>query len=78
MGRFCPCAWRLPSPGAAPEFLCEALSHKLGRDVTLEQLGLADRPDGMDGALDWRVDTLVALTDLGRVDVDAALAEAVL
>ena len=54
----------------APEILCEALSRRLGRIVTPDEIGLAaGLPPSLD-ALDWQVDTLVALTDLGRVDVD--------
>ncbi len=49
--------------------LCEALSRRLGRTVTLNKdrthSGVAPE------ALDWRVDTLVTLNDLGRLDVDA-------
>ncbi|MCU1658743.1 MAG: hypothetical protein JWO57_3399 [Pseudonocardiales bacterium] len=57
--------------GRAPVILCEVLSRRLGRIVTLDEIGLAVESVSSRGALDWRVDTLVALADLGRVDVDA-------
>lgn len=57
--------------GRAPVILCEALSRRLGRTVTLAEIGLPTPPLSSAEALDWRVDTLVALNDLGRVDVDA-------
>jgi hypothetical protein len=50
--------------------LCETLSRRLGRIVTPDEIGLTDESSSSPEALDWRVDTLVALTDLGRVDVD--------
>jgi DNA-binding XRE family transcriptional regulator len=59
----------IPS-GRAPSVLCEALSRRLGRTVTLDELGLAVRLLSSHAALDWRADTLIALTDLGRVDLD--------
>ncbi len=61
--------------GRGPALLAEALSRHLGRPVTPEDLGLAD-PTTISGArdatakLDWRVDTLAALADLRRDDVD--------
>lgn len=57
--------------GRAPLLLCEALSRKLGRNVTLDEVGL---PTGLLSSRDilgWRVDTLATLTELGRADVDA-------
>lgn len=57
--------------GRAPAILCEALSRRLGRTVTLDEIGLPAPSLSSPEALDWRVDTLVALNDLGRVDVDA-------
>ncbi|HEV2376455.1 MAG TPA: hypothetical protein VGS19_30320 [Streptosporangiaceae bacterium] len=57
--------------GRSPSILCEALSRRLGRLVTLCEAGLADEPSpGL--ALDWDADTLTALADLGRLNVDAA------
>jgi hypothetical protein len=56
--------------GRAPTILCEALSRRLGRNVTPEDVGLAGESSPMRNALDWCADTLDALTDLGKVDVD--------
>jgi hypothetical protein len=55
--------------GRAPLILSEALSRRLGRPVTLQEIGLGVESLS-DDRVDWCVDTLVALTDLGRVDVD--------
>ncbi|MFI6160749.1 Tat pathway signal protein [Micromonospora haikouensis] len=57
--------------GRAPMLLCEALSRRLGRVVTLDEIGLPASPLSSRDMLGWRVDTLTALTELGRVDVDA-------
>jgi hypothetical protein len=57
--------------GRAPVVLCEALSRRLGRVVTLDEIGLTDQFSPPCDALDWRADTLAALANLGRVDVDA-------
>jgi hypothetical protein len=56
--------------GRSPLILCEALSRRLGRLVTLAEVGLAgaDRPAQ---PLSWDADTLAALADLGRADIDA-------
>lgn len=54
----------------APAVLCEALTLRLGRTVTLHELGLAVQLLSSRAGLDWRADTLIALTDLGKVDVD--------
>lgn len=54
----------------APAVFCEALSHCLGRTVTLDELGLTIQLLSLHAALDWRADTLIALTNLGKVDVD--------
>ncbi len=59
----------MPS-GRAPVILCEVLSRRLGRVITLDEIGLPAQSSSLRDVLDWRVDTLVALTDLGRVDVD--------
>lgn len=56
--------------GWAPVILCEALSRRLGRTVTLGEVGLTVQSLSSRAALDWRVDTLIALADLGKVDVD--------
>lgn len=55
--------------GRAPEVLRETLSRRLGRVVTFDEIGLSVNSRE---TLDWRTDTLVALADLGRVDVDRA------
>lgn len=57
--------------GRAPLVLAEALSRKLGRAVSLDDIGLSARPVSSRDMLDWAADTLVTLADLGRVDVDA-------
>lgn len=56
--------------GRAPSFLCEALSRCLGRMITLDEIGLAGEPTPSGDPLDWHADTLITLTDLGRIDVD--------
>jgi tetratricopeptide (TPR) repeat protein len=56
--------------GRSPSILCEALSRRLGRLVTLSEVGLAEEPSPRQ-ALDWDADTLAALADLGRANVDA-------
>ena len=56
--------------GRAPIILCEALSRRLGRVVTPDEIGLTSDPGSAPSALDWRLDTLVALTNLGRAEVD--------
>lgn len=56
--------------GRSPVILCEALSRRLGRVVTPEEIGLSDEPLPAQ-ALAWDADTLAALADLGRADVDA-------
>jgi hypothetical protein len=60
--------------GRAPALLREALSRQLGRNLSLVEIGLAD-PTAPQSAtatqgLDWAVDTLTALADLGSDDVD--------
>lgn len=56
--------------GRAPEILCEALSRRLGRIVTLDDIGAEGPSSPLLPALDWRADTLLTLADLGKVDVD--------
>lgn len=56
--------------GRSPLILCEALSRRLGRVVTLDAIGLLDQePPGE--VIGWGADTLAELADLGRADVDA-------
>lgn len=57
--------------GWAPVLLAEALSRRLGRVVTIDEIGLTVPALSARTVLDWSVDTLIALTDLGRADVDA-------
>ncbi|MGY0235828.1 Tat pathway signal protein [Longispora urticae] len=57
--------------GRAPTILCESLSRRLGREITLADIGLGTEKDSSAPRPDWHADTLVALADLGRVDVDA-------
>jgi hypothetical protein len=57
--------------GWAPVLLAEALSRRLGRVVTLDEIGLSVHSLCSRSVLDWSVDTLIAMTDFGRVDVDA-------
>jgi hypothetical protein len=56
--------------GRAPQFLAEALSRQLGRMITLDEIGLAVGSSSPHGVAYWRVDAMVELADLGRVDVD--------
>lgn len=60
--------------GRAPLILCEALSRHLGRNLSLDDIGLAAPAPAAESTspqgLDWRVDTLTALAELGRDDVD--------
>ncbi|MGI5451300.1 hypothetical protein ACQEVM_37165 [Streptomyces sp. CA-243310] len=51
--------------GSAGRYLAEALSRRLGRTVTLGEIGLIEPTRDL---LDWRTDTLSALADLGRID----------
>lgn len=57
--------------GAAPIILCQALSRRLRRVVTPDELGFAVPNTPAQEALEWRVDPLIALTDLGRTDVNS-------
>ncbi|MFG3429464.1 Tat pathway signal protein [Streptomyces californicus] len=57
--------------GQAPHILCETLTRKLGRPITLTDIGLsADRRGESTDGTDWDADTLTALTELGRDDLD--------
>src|SRR2546421_346623 len=53
--------------GNVGTYLAEALSRRLERTVTLGEIGL---PEPSRDLLDWRTDTLSALADLRRIDVD--------
>ncbi|WP_433255125.1 hypothetical protein ACQPYK_14120 [Streptosporangium sp. CA-135522] len=57
--------------GAAPIILCQALSRRLKRAVTPDELGFTVPDAPTQEALEWRVDPLIALTDLGRTDVNS-------
>ncbi|MER6528124.1 Tat pathway signal protein [Streptomyces sp. NPDC001508] len=57
--------------GRAPIIMCEALSRRLKRVVTTDEAGFTVPTSPAQGALDWRVDPLIALNDLGRTDLDA-------
>lgn len=57
--------------GRAPHILRETLSRRLGRRLTLTDLGLEESPTGRDGSsFDWSVDPLTALAELGSDDLD--------
>ncbi|MEU7028875.1 Tat pathway signal protein [Streptomyces sp. NPDC046275] len=60
-----------PSEEARP-ILCETLSRKLGRRITLADIGLPDdsSSDGPTAGLDWSADTPTVLADLGSDDLD--------
>lgn len=56
--------------GRAPVILCEALSRRLGRVITPEAIGLPVQSTPSRNALGWNADSLAALADLGRDDLD--------
>src|SRR5690606_30147564 len=56
--------------GRAPFILCETLSRRLQRPITPAEIGLSAPEAGAAAASEWNVDTLTALVDLGRSDVD--------
>jgi tetratricopeptide (TPR) repeat protein len=56
--------------GAAPVFLCEALSRRLGRTVTPQDIGLRTPGESCGIEVDWDGDTLSALTDFANHEVD--------
>lgn len=56
--------------GQAPHILCETLSRKLGRRVTLAETGLAGSTEPSEGGSDWSVDPLTKLAELGSDDLD--------
>lgn len=54
----------------AAALLRETLSRRLGRPVTLAEIGLAERSTDADDSAGWDTDTLTALVDLGRDNMD--------
>lgn len=56
--------------GASPVILSQALTRRLGRVITPDELGFAAASPSGQGALDWIVDPILTLTDLGRSDLD--------
>ncbi|MFD0551600.1 hypothetical protein ACFQ0X_22215 [Streptomyces rectiviolaceus] len=57
--------------GIAPAILCQALSRRLKREITPQEVGFAASTSPAQEALDWRADPLIALSDLGSgVDTD--------
>lgn len=52
--------------GIAPAILCQALSRRLKREITPQEIGFAAATSPAQRALDWRVDPLIALSDLGN------------
>lgn len=57
--------------GHAPIILCQALSRRLRRTVAPAELGFAVPGTSVQTALDWQVDPLATLAELGRADLDA-------
>ncbi|MFB7645755.1 Tat pathway signal protein [Streptomyces sp. NPDC056084] len=51
--------------GVAPAILCQALSRRLKREVTCQEMGWASTASPVSTTLDWGVDPLIALSDLG-------------
>lgn len=56
--------------GLSAAYLAEALSRQLGRTVTVTEAGFPDAVRLQGGAEVWHTDTLVALSDLSRREVD--------
>ncbi|WP_019061476.1 hypothetical protein [Streptomyces prunicolor] len=56
--------------GQSPIIMCEALTRRLRRVVTPTDAGFTALTSPAQGALDWRVDPLIALNDLGSTDLD--------
>lgn len=56
--------------GRAPSVLCEALSRGARRSVTPAEIGLAAKAETVPVAAGWWDDTVSALGDLGRWDLD--------
>ena len=57
--------------GQAPVVLCQALSRRLKRMVTPDELGFGTPGNSAQTLLDWHIDPLTTLVDLGRADLDA-------
>jgi hypothetical protein len=57
--------------GEAPVVLCQALSRGLRRMVTPDELGFGASGSSAQTVLDWHIDPLTTLVDLGRADLDA-------
>lgn len=58
----------VPSEGG-PQLLCETLSRRLRRPISLEDAGFNTAADQDEANSGWDVDTLVALADLRRIDI---------
>jgi hypothetical protein len=58
----------VPSDGG-PQLLCETLSRRLRRPVSLENAGFGIGADQGEPSSGWDVDTLAALADLRRIDI---------
>src|SRR5262249_31537466 len=56
--------------GRTPAILLEALSRKTGRVMTLEEVGPTSPAHPSPAILGWEADTLTALADLTRTDLD--------
>ncbi|WP_198531968.1 Tat pathway signal protein [Streptomyces sp. CNQ431] len=56
--------------GRAPHILRETLSRRLGRPLTLADLGLREEAASADPSPDWTVDPLTALAEMGSDDLD--------
>ncbi|HEY9327169.1 MAG TPA: Tat pathway signal protein [Streptomyces sp.] len=52
--------------GIAPAILCQALSRRLKREITPQETGFTAATSSAQEALDWRVDPVIALSDLGN------------
>lgn len=56
--------------GRAPDILCETLSRKLGRMVSLSEIGLAGPGGNSEGGSDWSSNPGALLAELGGDDLD--------
>jgi tetratricopeptide (TPR) repeat protein len=56
--------------GNSPLILCQALSRRLRREITPDELGLAAPGGPARWAADWSADPLTDMADLGRIDLD--------
>ena len=61
-------AGTVPDDPRIPALLCEVFTRRLGRRVTVPDLGLPSRTESVMES-PWETDTLIALTELGRRDV---------